>query len=156
MATLSEHFEQFLRERTYLQNITPRTREWYATAWQAFERSLSTAPPQPYDAPLISRADLQRFVSHLRERGVKPVSCNTWLRAMNSFCRWLHEQGLTPELVRLPLQRLEKRLLKTFDEPALRTLLGYRPRTVQQWRVYTLACTILDRKSTRLNSSHRT
>ena len=47
-------------------------------------------------APLITKADLQLFVVHLRERGVKPVSCDTWVRALNAFCRWLHEQGETP------------------------------------------------------------
>lgn len=143
MHTLDQYFEQFLRERTFLQNVTPKTREWYQTAWQAFARAQQTAGPRPSDAAL-TRADLERFVIHLRERGVKPVSCNTWLRAMNAFCRWLHEHGVTPDLVHLPLQKLEKRLLKTFDEDALRKLLTFRPKTFPHWRVYSVACTILD------------
>src|SRR6188472_4071933 len=46
--------------------------------------------------PPICRADLQQFVVHLHERGVTPVPCNCWLRALNSFCKWIHEQGHTP------------------------------------------------------------
>ena len=29
MTTLNELFDQFVRERTYLNNVTPKTREWY-------------------------------------------------------------------------------------------------------------------------------
>ena len=42
----------------------------------------------------ITRADLSAFVVALRDRDVRPVSVNTWLRALNAFCRWLHEEGL--------------------------------------------------------------
>lgn len=94
MTTLDSYFDQFVRERTYLNNVTPKTREWYQTAWKAFKRFQVEAAPRSEQAPLISRSDLQQFVVHLRERGVKPVSCNCWLRAMNAFCGWLHTQGV--------------------------------------------------------------
>jgi hypothetical protein len=45
------------------------------------------APERAATAPLISNSDLQQFVVYLRKRGVKPVSCNSWLRALNAFCR---------------------------------------------------------------------
>jgi site-specific recombinase XerD len=111
MPTLAAYFAQFVRERTYLNNVTPKTRDWYQTAWSAFQRSQVDAPSRPAAAPLISRADMQHFVVHLRSRGVKPVSCNCWVRAMNAFAKWLHEQGATSELVRLAPQKVEKRLL---------------------------------------------
>jgi hypothetical protein len=76
-------------------------------------------------ALLISKADLQFFVVHLRERGVKPVSCNCWVRAMNAF-KWLHEHGETSVLVKLPPQRLEKPIIDTHGEAALRAILNYR------------------------------
>ena len=72
MLALDQLFEQFLREGTYVHNVTPKTRDWYQSAWQAFERSRGE------DATEITKADLQRFVVHLRERRVKPVSCTTW------------------------------------------------------------------------------
>jgi len=40
-------FAQFVRERTYLNNVTPKTREWYETAWKAFSRFQATEPPRP-------------------------------------------------------------------------------------------------------------
>jgi hypothetical protein len=63
--------------------------------------TLSTWPERPPPSALISKADLQHFIVHLRERGVKPVSRNTWIRALNAFCRWLHEQGEAAMLVKL-------------------------------------------------------
>jgi hypothetical protein len=74
MDRLDQLFEHFLRERVYLHNITPKTCEYYQTAWKAFVRSRATAPPPPPEAPVLTRADLQHFVVHLRERGVKPRS----------------------------------------------------------------------------------
>jgi integrase/recombinase XerD len=143
MTELNRLFEQFLRERVYLHNITPKTREFYETAWKAFQRA-QIGRPRPADAPIITRADLQEFVIHLRERGVKPVSCNCWMRGLNAFCRWLHQEGMIPDRLRLPPQKLEKRLLPVHTDVPLRTILRHRPRTFVSWRVHTVACTILD------------
>jgi integrase/recombinase XerD len=137
---LDSLFEQFIRERIYVKNVTPATRQWYESAWQAFQRSPVHSP----DATIITRADLTNFVVHLRERGLQPVSCNTWLRAMNAFCRWLHEQGVNPKLERLQPQRLTKRLLPTHDERVLRLMLTFRPNGFRQARIHALVVTLLD------------
>ncbi len=118
MVTLDALFERFLRERQYLKNVTPKTLVWYESAWKAFHRSRIDAA----STGLISRSDLQRFVVHLRQRGVKPVTCNTWLRALNAFCRWLHEEGEAPTLIKLAPQRLEKKIIHTHRDAALRAL----------------------------------
>jgi site-specific recombinase XerC len=144
MDHLQPHFDRFLRERVYLHNITRKTREYYLTAWKAFLRAHAEAPPRPSDAPVLTRADLQHFVIHLRERGIGAVTCNCWLRGLNAFGRWLHTEGVIPQSVRVRPQKEEKRLLRLHDETALRLLLGYRPKTFIQWRVHAVACTILD------------
>ena len=144
MDRLDQLFQQFLRERNYIYNVTPKTLAWYETAWIAFTRARATAASRPASAPLISRADLQSFVVHLRERGVKPVTCNTWVRALNAFCRWLHEQGEIPSAVKLAPQRLEKRLVRTHDNAALRAILTFRPTTFPHRRIHALVSTILD------------
>ena len=123
MVTLDSLFEQFVRERTYLHNVTLKTRDWYQSAWKAFTRFQADAPPRPTNAPLISRLDLQQFVVNLRERGIKPVSCNCWLGALNAFCGWLHEQGAIPDAPRLRPQKL-RRSKKSWD-----TWAGPLPRT---------------------------
>jgi integrase len=109
-----------------------------------FLRWWAALPADARSGAVISRADLQEFVVHLRQRGVKPVSCNCYLRAVNAFCRWLHQEGYNPQSVRLPPLKLEKRLLVLHDERTLRLILSYRPHTFVPWRVYAVACTILD------------
>lgn len=144
MPLLDELFQQFLRERRYLKNVTTKTIVWYETAWQAFQRSRTNGSSQEPNGPLINRSDLQQFVVHLRERGVKPVTCNTWLKAIQAFCRWLHEEGKIPSLIKIPPQRLEKRLIPTHGEAALRALLTFRAKDFSQQRVHALIATILD------------
>ena len=140
--SLDSQFEQFIGERIYLKNVSPKTRDWYQSAWQAF-RSTQQGAGADAEGP-ISRADLAAFVIRLRERGVKPVSCNTWLRALNAFCRWTHEQGLSPKLEKLQPQRLAKPLLATHDERVLRLILTYRPKNFRAARVHTLTVALLD------------
>ena len=76
MDRLDQLFQQFLRERTYINNVTQATLDWYECAWKAFNTAHRTSPERPSSA-LIAKADLQHFIVHLRERGVRPVSCNT-------------------------------------------------------------------------------
>jgi hypothetical protein len=76
-------FTQFLDQCRYLNNVTPSTVEWYVTAYNAHET---------LELPL-TKSGLQPFVVSVRQCGVKPVSCNTYIKALNAFCLWLHEQG---------------------------------------------------------------
>jgi len=142
MDRLDQLFQQFLRERTYINNVTASTREWYETAWKAFKASRADVPARLGPAPLISKSDLQGFVVHLRERGVRPVSCNTWIRALNAFCRWLHDQGEIPTLVKLAPQRLEKRIVRTHDEAAMKAifLLALGDADASAWRSRQARC----------------
>jgi YggT family protein len=75
---------------------------------------------------------------------VRPVSCNTWIRALNVFCGWLHEQGHSAEGLKLKTLRVEKRLIVTLDEARIRGLLTFKGKTFNQQRVQTLVCALLD------------
>ncbi len=143
MSSLDRLFQQFLQERTYLQNVSPRTIQWYESAWGAFRATQSVWPPS--DAgPLLARAHLTAFIVSLRRRGVKPVSCNTWSKAINAFCLWLHKQGAIPEPLKIDPLRVERRLIKTLDDAQIRNIVRDKPETFPRWRIHALACTILD------------
>jgi integrase/recombinase XerD len=139
MPPLQSLFDQFLRERRYLQNVTPKTLAWYQAAWLAFRRASGGQLPES-----LTTAGLQAFVVSLRDRGVAPVTCNTWLRALNAFGAWLHAQGHSPVAIRLRPLRVERRLISILDDPTIRRLLTYKPRTWAEQRVQTLVCTLLD------------
>src|SRR4051812_27738580 len=103
-------FEQFLAQRRYLQNVTPSTLEWYQTAFKGLQRVLGT------DVPPLTKTSLQQFVVSVRQRGVKPVSCNTYIKALNAFCLWLHQEGHVAERLQLPLLRVEHRIIQTLSD----------------------------------------
>ena len=45
MSPLSLLFARFLRERTYLKNVTPKTIVWYETAFLALTRTVVASRP---------------------------------------------------------------------------------------------------------------
>ncbi len=96
------------------------------------------------DATLPTKATLQHFVIALRERGIKPVTCNTYVGAMNAFCAWLYQEGHARERVKLAKLRVERRLLTLLDDAQIRALITFKPKTFRQSRVHLGALLILD------------
>lgn len=114
MSALSSLFEQFLRERRFLKNVTPKTITWYETAFDSFTRTVSVTEPGDLSKPV-----LQAFVVRLRERGLSHVA---FLTERERHVR------LTP-LFNAPLQRLEEMRGrrgpgKTVPDPRGRALLA--------------------------------
>jgi len=69
-------FNQFIKERTFLKNVSPGTIIWYK---QSFNWLGNPNPTQ---------ADLTNFVIRMREAGLKPASCNNRIRAVNAYLKW--------------------------------------------------------------------
>jgi integrase/recombinase XerD len=134
---LAALFDQFLKERHFLKNVTPKTLTWYGIAYRNYRAIV------PDDA-LPSKVSLQALVIALRERGIRPVTTNTYIAAMNAFCRWLHEEGHLAVPVKLQKLRVEKRVLTLLDDAQMRALIRFRPRTFRQARVHLATCLILD------------
>ena len=82
-------FEDFLRERVYLKNITNQTVGYYRQSWNSYARRMGSEP--------LTKANLIQWVIKMREDGVKPVYCNTFISGMSSFCSRLHENNHLPE-----------------------------------------------------------
>jgi integrase/recombinase XerD len=131
-------FKHFLDERRYLKNVTKDTIEWYETAFKAFQKALKD------DAPPITKTSLQTFVVARRQRNVKPISVNTHIRALNAFCRWLHEEGHHAERLRMPLLKLEKRILPTLTDEQMTTLLARKQKGFVANRLHALIAFVLD------------
>jgi integrase/recombinase XerD len=130
-------FDQFLKERRFLKNVTPKTLTWYGVAFRNYRVVV------PGD-DLPSKASLQALVIALRERGIKAITTNTYIAAMNAFCAWLHQEGHLAVPVKLQKLRVEKRVLTLLDDAQMRALIRFRPRTFRQARVHFAACLVLD------------
>jgi integrase/recombinase XerD len=131
-------FEQFLAQRRYLKNVTPSTIEWYQTAFKALQKAHDTP------TPAFTKSSLQQFVVSLRQRGVKPISCNTYIKALNAFCLWLRDEGHHTDRLELSLLKVEQRIIQTLTDEQLQLLLTQKPKRFDQWRLHALVCLLLD------------
>jgi integrase/recombinase XerD len=131
-----QHFEQFIRSRQFLKNVTPKTLDWYATSFAALRRH--------HPGEEFSKASLDDFVISLRESGVSPISCNTYCRAINAYLRWVHEEGYIDLLLRIPPLKCEQKILPTLSVEQVKAVLNFRPRVFSEQRIYALLCLLLD------------
>jgi hypothetical protein len=77
--TLKESFEQFVKERQYLKNVTPRTIEYYWDCFRAWER----CGPDP-----------KTFVVKMRDGGARASTVNCVGRGLNAYFKWAELGGI--------------------------------------------------------------
>ena len=119
-------FEQFIRERKFLHNVSPRTIEWYE---QTFKWLGKYEPTE---------ASTKEFVIGMREGGLKPISCNSRIRVANAYFKWA---GLPLHINRL---KEEGRVQPTFSTEQLTKLIAYKPDTFYHRRLHALVLTLFD------------
>jgi integrase/recombinase XerD len=112
---------------------------WYQVAFKNYLASVDADAP-----PLPTKASLLNFVVQQRDRGVRPVTCNTYIGAMNAFCRWLHEEHHLAEPLKLKKLRVEQRVLSLLNDTQLRRLFTFKPKTFRQHRTHLAVYLVLD------------
>lgn len=130
-------YEQFIREKQYLLSVSPRTVEGYRWAWKAFAPALD-------GKSAVTKADVMARVAELRSQGLTAVTVNTYLRSVNTFCRWLFTEGHAPALIKIPRLKEDKKVLQNFSEAQIGKLVAFRGATVREQRAHAIACLIRD------------
>lgn len=123
-------FDDFIRERRYLKGVSEKTIMWYKDSFKAFEGSID------------SKATIVNRISELKERGVKPISINTYLRCINAYFRWLHVEHGKP-LVKIPKLREEQKVLQTLNEQHISVLIRASVKGTNLRRAHLIALVIL-------------
>jgi integrase/recombinase XerD len=123
---MAGRFEQFLRERRYLQGVSERTAQWYAESF----KWLGTETP--------TEDELKAFVIRMRDAGLKATSCNNRIRAVNSYLKW------SGAPLHIPKLKEPSRVLPTFKPEDITTLASWRPRAFCERRLYVLLLTLAD------------
>jgi integrase/recombinase XerD len=131
-------FEQFVKERRFLNNSTEKTIQFYRQSWAAFCRCFPILPDH------LSNNHLTKFVMHMRESGLSPVSCNVYIRGMNSFLSWLHEHEYVAEPFRMRQLKVEQKILQTFNDQQVKALLSWKPKTIAEHRLFALLSLLAD------------
>jgi integrase/recombinase XerD len=133
---MEERFEQFIRERQYLQNVSPRTIQWY-------RESLKWLP-----CVSPSQEQLTETVIKMRERGRKATGCNATIRAINAYMHWnsgaKRKCGAGCDHPRIQELKEPQEVLPTFTEAQIKQLLAAKPKGKLHRRTHVLVLFLLD------------
>ena len=124
--TIRALVQQFIGERKYLLNVTPKTIIWYGCGFKAFEGALDS----------LEAAKLR--VAELQEGKISSITVNSYLRCINAFWKW---QGKDWKIRRL---KEEQRILATFTPEQIHRLVHWKPIGRNQTRAHSIAMVALD------------
>jgi integrase/recombinase XerD len=131
-----EHFQQFIRERQYLHNVTAATVAWYENSFKWL----------PCESP--TQEQLNDAVLRMREKGCKATGCNSAIRAINSYLHWHSgaESKCGAGCRRLRIRQLKEPTLAlpTFTAKQIRLLVNWKPKGKYQRRLHLLVLFLLD------------
>jgi|ERR1700735_1680535 len=131
-------FNDFIRERRYLNNVSTSTISWYTHAL----KWLPTEDP--------SQAELKDTVLRMRERGLKATGCNSAIRAINAYLHWNSggERKCGPGCQHPHIQQLKEPqfVLPTFTQAQVTSLVSWKPKPKHfyQRRLHLLTLLLLD------------
>ncbi len=131
-------FDDFVRERKYLHNVSPHTVTWYV---HAFKWLPSESPTQ---------AELKSMVVRMREAGLKETGANAAIRAINAYLHWNGglERKCGAGCTHPRVQQLKEpqNVLPTFTDAEVKLIVNWRPRAKNFYerRLHLLALLLLD------------
>lgn len=130
---MRELFNEFVKEKRFLDNLAESTIRSYTLAFDWFEKLGGG----------FSEKECKEFVLGLRENGMCPSGCNVKIRSINSFLSWCHKEGHCEEL-KIKQLKTGNIVIKTFSDNQLSAFLKFKPKTKYEWRLHTIVCLLID------------
>jgi integrase/recombinase XerD len=129
-------FDDFIKHRQYLLNVSHHTIRWYRHALKWL----------PSENP--TQEELNAMVLRMREAGLKPTGCNAATRAINAYLHWTSDPtgrcGGGCRHPRIKPMKEPEFLPTTFTEEQVKRLVGWRPRGSYDRRLHLLVLLLLD------------
>ncbi len=124
-------FQQFIRERQYLANVSPATVAWYKNSLRWL----------PSESP--TQEDLKVAVVRMREKGLKATGCNCAIRAINAYLHWAaagsdRKCGPGCQHLRVAKVKEPELVLPTFSTSQIKSLVKWKPKQKSQRRLHLL------------------
>jgi site-specific recombinase XerD len=119
-------FEQFIRERQYLHNVSPATVSWHT-------HNLKWLPSET-----PTEDELKQTVLRMREKGLRATGCNSAIRSINAYLKWAGSS------LKIPQMKEPQTILPTYSATQLRLLLDWKPKKVTAHRLSALICVLAD------------
>jgi integrase/recombinase XerD len=130
---LESLFQQFLKEKRYIQNVSQNTILFYEQSFKTFN----------LQDPL-TKSQLHERVATLREGGKSAACCDAYIRGINPFLTWLFQNEHLSEQLKVKRLKLERRVMRTFTDTQIKAILMFKPKTFYEARLHTLLCTLAD------------
>lgn len=134
---LDQLFDYFCKEREYVKNSSRHTILFYKASYKKFKESLG-------DDIDLSKDHLNRFILNMREKGIKPETCNVHIRGLNSFLSWLFENEHISEKLKIKQLKTEQKVMKTFTDQHVKAMFSYKPKSFTEHRLHALLCLVMD------------
>jgi integrase/recombinase XerD len=132
-------FNDFIRERRYLNNVSASTISWYTHALKWL----------PNESP--SQAELKEVVLRMREKGLKATGCNAAIRAINAYLHWNSAAGERKcgagcQHLHIPQLKEPENILPTLTAAQVTRLVNWKPKPKHfyQRRLHLLTLLLLD------------
>lgn len=119
-------FEQFIRERQYLHNVTSSTVSWHT-------HNLKWLPSE---SP--TEDELKQVVVRMREKGLRATGCNSAIRSINAYLKWSGSPFKVPQMKEPQL------ILPTYSASQIQLLLGWKPKKATGHRLSALISLLAD------------
>ena len=119
-------FEQFIRERQYLLNVSPATVSWHTHSLKWLRSESPTGD------------ELKQSVLRMREKGLRATGCNSAIRSINAYLKW------SGSPLKIPQMKEPNLILPTFTAPQIQLLLGWKPKKLTGHRLLTLISLLAD------------
>ena len=132
---LDKLFTQFLREKQYLENLSPKTIKYYRWVFNRWSDHINEMP---------DKMNIKEFVISLNQSNLLPFTVNSYIRGMNCFLSWLYENEQTAEHLKIKKIKTGTRGIKTYSDTDLKKILAFHPKTFTDHRLYAMICLMLD------------
>jgi site-specific recombinase XerD len=110
-------WQRFITDRKILRGVSSETLRYYRWVHRAFEPIL--------DAP--TKDGMMGCIEKLLADGVSATSCNTYLRGLKSYVRWLHAEGHLAAPLKITFLKTGEKLLTVLSQAQIDLLLAYKP-----------------------------
>jgi integrase/recombinase XerD len=131
-------FEDFLNEKRYLQGVSKKTLEWYTYSYKQYKRVLNGS-----SETLPTKQTLIQFVMGMRKNGLSTAGMNDYIRGINVFLGWLHENEHISQL-KIKRVKQEETVITTFTDNQLEAIINWKPKDYFELRLHTLLLTAID------------
>ena len=128
-------FNEFIRERVYICNLSPRTIHYYKQVYRTFKGVGAFED--------LSKPTLADCLIAFRERGMSVEAINTYIKGINAYLNWLHEEKGYDKLA-LKKMKAAQSVMRSLTDKEIKQLMTCKPVTNCDKRLKILTLTLLD------------